>query len=171
MKIVCPHADRLYCVGAVLIPRQNDYFRVWCQRKNLLQRRQSLRRPIRIWRKPKVHRDDCRLMPPNLRQRTFTVARHEHFISIESPAQLLLQAWVVFDNKQFFLIRSHSIPLAFMRLSKPNHHECGVAKSCGKLCQSIADWQPQVCPQVREYIRGSRKPQFPCRPIWWTRMV
>jgi hypothetical protein len=45
--------------------------------------------------------DHRRLVAADLRQRRFAVAGHHDVVGVEAPAQLLLQARIVFDDQQF----------------------------------------------------------------------
>jgi hypothetical protein len=68
------------------------------------------------WRRPgraatQIEQHDCRFEAAQLRQRGFAVAGDQHFVVVQAPFDLLLQADIVFNQQNF---RGFVVALSFM---------------------------------------------------------
>ena len=77
------------------------------QLQNLLQRREALRRAVRVGRQAEVEGDHAGLVGTQQLDGLLAVAGHEHLIVLEAPLQLPLQARVVLDDQKFWSVPTH----------------------------------------------------------------
>ena len=82
------------------LPVIDDDARVRREAQDLLERAHALAHAFGVRRQAEILQHDRGLEAAHLRQRLLAIARDEHFVFVEAPAQLLLQADVVFDDQQ-----------------------------------------------------------------------
>jgi hypothetical protein len=104
VEIVGAVRNRAHRVVAVGVARDHDDTRVRRQAQDFLERAHAFADAFGVGRQAEILQHHGRLEAPDLRQRFFAVRGHEHFVFVETPAQLFLQADVVFDHEQPRLI-------------------------------------------------------------------
>ncbi|UUZ52120.1 hypothetical protein LP420_19290 [Massilia sp. B-10] len=104
-------------------------------------------------------------MAADLRQR-FQVARDNDIVGIETPAQLLLQSRIVFDDEQLLFTLGHSNPLAlygeierlrFVLVERQNDMEGGAfaghaddIELAAQFCQCTRGFQNTPMPMLKQ---------------------
>src|SRR5579864_7738580 len=99
-EVMRTEADRLQCICPVVLPGQYDHLGPRNECMQLRQQLESLGGIVGLRRKPAIHRDDSRLEPAHLRDRTGAVAGDDRLILVERPQHLLLECGIVLDNEQ-----------------------------------------------------------------------
>ena len=110
VEIVGAQADRPHRVLLVELPGDDDDLGVGRELECLEQAGEPLGDPLGIRGQAQVLQYDGGFVATQRGDRRATVRRDDHFIIVEAPLELLLQARVVFDDQQFWLVLGHLLP-------------------------------------------------------------
>src|SRR5882672_1761847 len=100
VEIVGALGNRAHGVFAFVVAGDHDHLRVRRERQYFLERRETLAHALRVRRQAEILQHDRRLVAAQLAQRALPVRGDDDLVLLETPAQLLLQTDVIFDDQQ-----------------------------------------------------------------------
>ena len=121
VEVVGAQAYRLHGVVAVGITGDHDDLGARRQAQDLAERRHALADALGIRRQPQVLQHDRRLEAAQLAQCFLARDRLDYLQVVEGPLELLLQALVVLDDQQSWLVFGHLATSSLAVLARLDH--------------------------------------------------